>query len=362
MREIVEGLKIKPVLKHTDVLLLKEYIGKKYSQTDNRAAILANAVHRIIDGQLPGFAEKSRAELRINILKKAVLKNHYTIGADEVFRACLVPGNNDEHYLKLLTTWVNLQQSVPVAQETLVNFINSIHRQSEDLLEHYDLDLVIDRLEELETTSVQPLPVFWSKLHRNKIPLAIAALVLLISLIGNILCNTLSPFSGSTLTVGNPGPNQVQQYSGIPNQLPAHLKYRPINETGLKDFLTKKNSLLAETPYFSAIIQAAEEFNVNPLLLFAIAGHEQAFVAKTHKDARKIANNPFNVYHSWREYNTDIRDSARIAARTVVNSSNDRPESVDPIIWINNKYAEDKNWWKGVSQILENLEKEVGEK
>lgn len=223
---------------------------------------------------------------------------------------------------------------------------------------------------ELETLSekseiARPLPVFRAlpvlrpKLKINKLSLAVASLIFLFSLMGAVLYNTLMPPGASTLTAENTGAKQVQQYSGTPNQLPAYLQYKPVNETLLKDFLSRKNSLLVDPAYFTAIIQAAEEFNINPLFLFAIAGHEQGFVPKTHKDARKIANNPFNVYHSWQEYNTDIRDSARIAARTVVNLSSDRPENVDPIMWINNKYAEDKNWWKGVRQIFEDLEKET---
>ena len=44
-----------------------------------------------------------------------------------------------------------------------------------------------------------------------------------------------------------------------------------------------------------------------------------------HPASRKIANNPFNVYHSWQEFNTTIDDSARIAGNTIIRLSFERP-------------------------------------
>ncbi len=50
---------------------------------------------------------------------------------------------------------------------------------------------------------------------------------------------------------------------------------------------------------------------------------------KNNKSAKKIANNPFNVFHSWEEYNSNIRDSSRIAARTVFNLLKTMPKGQD---------------------------------
>lgn len=136
-------------------------------------------------------------------------------------------------------------------------------------------------------------------------------------------------------------------------------KYKSIDTFLLKKYLHEKNSLLADEPYFSTIIQTAEEFNINPLLLFAISGQEQGFVPKNSSDSIKIANNPFNVFHSWQNYNTNIKDSSEIVSRTVANLSLNRPESVDPFIWLNQKYSEDKSWFKGVKSIYSSLEQSV---
>ena len=150
----------------------------------------------------------------------------------------------------------------------------------------------------------------------------------------------------------------------IPDVLPDDLKYIDINISNLKKYLNTRNSMLADEPYTSAIVNAAKEYDVNPILMFAITGQEQQFVPRTAKNALKIANNPFNVHHSWYEYNTNVSNSAKIAASTIVNLSKGRPESVNILCWINlrggNKgYAEDPNWWIEVSKIFQQMKNSI---
>lgn len=150
----------------------------------------------------------------------------------------------------------------------------------------------------------------------------------------------------------------------VPDVLPEELKYIEINKDKLRSFLNSRNSMLAGEPYFSAILDVSKKFDVNPLLMFAITGQEQSFVPKDTPNAEKIANNPYNVHHSWYEFNTDITDSATIAAKTVINLSKGRLSTVNPILWINTRggeggYAEDSNWWIGVSSIFNMLKNKV---
>jgi len=145
----------------------------------------------------------------------------------------------------------------------------------------------------------------------------------------------------------------------ITSHLPDYLKYREINQKNLKTYLAEKNSLLSIEPYFTTIIDCSKEFNINPILLFSIAGHEQSYVPKDNKYAEKIVNNPYNVFQSWKKYNTDIEDSSKIVCRTVINLLKDKPEKEDPFKWINRKYAEDKNWWRGVKEIFDTLEEKT---
>jgi hypothetical protein len=154
--------------------------------------------------------------------------------------------------------------------------------------------------------------------------------------------------------------------SDVPSEIPvinAHLSdylmYKDVNTTNLKDFLKTKNSLLAEEPYFSTILSVSKDFNLNPLIMFAITGQEQSFVPKNNDNAYKIANNPFNVFNSWKKYNTNIEDTTTIAARTLVNLSKNKPDNIDGITWINRKYSQDKNWSKAVRSIFKQIEDNV---
>jgi hypothetical protein len=141
--------------------------------------------------------------------------------------------------------------------------------------------------------------------------------------------------------------------------LPEYLMYKNVHITDLKEFLKSKDSLLAEEPYFSTILSVSKDFNLNPLVMFAITGQEQSFVPKNNKNSYKIANNPFNVFNSWEKYNTNIQDSCSIAARTIVNLCKNKPDNTDAFAWINLKYSEDQNWSKAVRSILKQLEDNV---
>lgn len=144
----------------------------------------------------------------------------------------------------------------------------------------------------------------------------------------------------------------------------SELDYIEIDTGMLKEFLNKRNSILTDEPYFSTIIDVSKRLNINPLLMFAILGQEQGFVPRDNIYAYKIVNNPFNVFGSWRKYNTNIKDSSEIAARTLLTLSSDKPQDEDIIKWINIRggkggYAEDENWWIGVKSIFEKLKSEI---
>jgi len=141
--------------------------------------------------------------------------------------------------------------------------------------------------------------------------------------------------------------------------LPEYIMYKAVNVSNLKDFLKSRNSLLAEEPYLSTILAVSKDFNLNPLVMFAITGQEQSFVPKSSENAYEIANNPYNVFNSWKKYNTSIEDTSNIAARTIVNLSKNRPTEMDVFTWVNRKYSEDKDWSKAIRSIFKQLEKNV---
>lgn len=155
----------------------------------------------------------------------------------------------------------------------------------------------------------------------------------------------------------NDNPVKQSSVTVTQNHLPEYLQYKSVNLEALKLWLKERDSALAEEPYLISIHNTAKEYDINPLLMFAITGQEQGFVPNTNADAANIVNNPFNVFGSWEDYNTDIDDSSKIAAITIINLSKDCPENEDPLKWINRKYAEDETWHIGVAKIFSQLEK-----
>ncbi|WP_461205944.1 hypothetical protein [Clostridium sp. DL1XJH146] len=141
----------------------------------------------------------------------------------------------------------------------------------------------------------------------------------------------------------------------IINSLPIYLRYQEINVDKLQSYLEGRNSILSQSPYFETIVDVSMEYNINPLLMFAITGQEQSFVPDDKNYSRTIANNPFNVHGSWVKYNTDIRDSSEIAAGVILKLSKGRPDGYNAFQWINKKYAEDQNWYISVEKIFNML-------
>jgi putative ABC transport system permease protein len=131
--------------------------------------------------------------------------------------------------------------------------------------------------------------------------------------------------------------------------------YTPVNWAGVRAYLNSYNSMLAESPYFEIVIDVGMEKNVDPRLLFSIVGQEQSFVRKGSVSARRIINNPYNVYVSWKDYNTNLRDSTEIAANTIRNIMAEAPFELHPVKALNQVYAEDPRWWIGVDYFYSEM-------
>ncbi|MDO7785871.1 hypothetical protein [Desulforamulus aquiferis] len=391
MQVILRDLETKPILKHEHVFAIRDNIQKKFSAKSQRerAIIFARAIHKIIDGHIQEFEEKQRDRIRTDVLRNAVLENNYNIYADAVFRACLEVRDNDRQDMESLARWVSRLQGVPVTGEILRSLTHEFcHSAVEDpavlsclaekqvpvstvivegrLTTNDSAEVPINQGTNFETVA-SAAAVSWSTAevrHKTTSRLLTAFLIIMVILLfqlpQDLFYTSIAPaISGRSGEKPAAKVDEMGKYSET--ILPVDLFYRDIDPAKLESSLRKRNSVLAGEPYLSALIQAGEEFNVNPLFLIAITGQEQSFVPSTDKDARVIANNPFNVHHSWKKYNTNIRDSARIAAETVAVLSKDRPEDVHPVAWINRMYAEDTQWWIGVSRIFLELKTEVEE-
>ncbi|QQE79054.1 hypothetical protein [Alicyclobacillus sp. SO9] len=153
------------------------------------------------------------------------------------------------------------------------------------------------------------------------------------------------------------------------------LRYQNIPPQKLYNYVHSRGSVFTLQD-IQTICNSAKEFNVNPALLVAITGQEEAFVpARWGSITRTIAKNPFNVYYSWqytaRAYPSwGLTKTSQIAARTVeYKLSSVPPKGENPIIWLNDlknprnsvgPYATDRHWAYGVKFFYNDIMNYVG--
>lgn len=341
---------------------MRKYIALKHPArtSSERAAILADAVGRVVDGSLPQLGSKAKARLRRELLGRMGAEGIVALSASQIRQACSGLELNAEEQERL-GEWII--ESFP-AEEGLEQHMQVLSRQSSPPGVFSGTGM--SSAESEAASIVQPLPVRMLPRYR----IAALSVLVLAAAVGWWMYSGwwgisgqagLTPAAHETagLEAGIDVAALLHQQADS-GALPAPYAYRELPDPDkLREWLRQKGSLLAEEPYLSGIIAAAREHGIHPLLLFAITGQEQGYVPKNGKHAEKIANNPFNVYHSWKKYNTTIEDSAGIAARTVLSISRDRPEEAHPIEWLNTRYAEDPKWWVGVSSIFEKMRREI---
>ncbi|MCE3203488.1 M23 family metallopeptidase [Paenibacillus sonchi] len=151
-------------------------------------------------------------------------------------------------------------------------------------------------------------------------------------------------------------------YFGYSESASSILTYRALNISVLIQWLNDRDSALANADVLRLIDQAAKSQNIDPYLLIAITGAEQSFVPRSNPSAEKIIRNPWNVFGNWkvgRGSMLTIGEAARIAAKTIVKLSKEKPSTVDAIEWLSSRnnpngyYAADPNWWRNVSSIYQ---------
>lgn len=362
MKSFVRELSDKEVLSAGDILKLKNYIAEKYkySSSSEKAQILANAVHRVLDNNLPEIEVDYRASIRQRLMEKTVKSENHTISMYDVFDSCLSLEVKSKDFVNGLVNWINLNVDNKITD-------NEIHQYSNNEIHNLKLES-ISLNNSANNDEVAAQVIQRHKIDKISKLISFKYAVCFISFIAILVINYLLfniPYSKNNAISNikkNPFTcvylkNNNGYRSNKSEPIPASFKFKNVNRRGLKKYLLTKKSLLGIEPYFSTIISVAKEYNINPLVLFAIAGQEQGFAPQLHATSRSIANNPFNVYHSWKEYNTNISDATKIVCATILNLSKNRPSNVEPFVWINRKYAQDQNWAHGVNLIYNKLEK-----
>lgn len=387
------------VLSPADVSNIRKYVQHKYGALpqEKKTEMIADAVNRIIHKQLPSFDESIKRQVTAQLIRTAVLEQKRPVRADDIFAACLLLLDDREQDMEQpMHQWVEKQLQCVVEIERYRQAMDKLRSSIEhmdtsalplpsasltvneswlqlknDLQPADDEPLAEDMLSAGAAGSpgladVIPLPLLLAAPQNAPVPhkrrnhvivygLLSILLVSVTLLYGESLTRTLRGAQPEPLILAPIEPVEIVELDGLPQEL----RYVEIDKKRLTEYLKGKSSILARKPYLDAIIAQAKSFDIHPLLLFAITGQEQAFVPTTNKQAKEIANNPFNVFHSWKEYNTTISDSAEIASRTIVNLSKGRPEGMDPFTWINRKYAEDPNWSNGVRSIFASMKQYV---
>jgi len=338
MRDFIQELKSIKILSYNDIHRLRTYIQSKYphSNTKQHADILIDSIRKIIDGYLKAIPRDEQLEIRELLLKDTLVLKNENILLYDIFHVMTTQYQEKENYLSVLLEWMNQYLDNPIHPDDLRMHLHSPMN---------NFIPILDTPREIQLPSKQ-----------NSLKVILSGMTVLLVLLFSINHlhgkHTSAPMESEI-------PMETSMVENAPPHLPEYFLYKEIDTHKLRGYLKSRNSLLEEEPYFSSIINVAREFDLNPLILFAVAGQEQGFVSKSNALAHEIVNNPFNVFVSWKDYNTDIMDSSRIAARTILNLSKDRPQDIDPFQWINRKYAEDEHWWKGVKSIFHRLERAV---
>lgn len=400
MESFVQELGTQKILSKEDIVLLKKYINKKYINSSDieKSNILTKTVHQILDKNFQGLKTEYIKIIKSDLLKNILIKDVQSILLVDIFNACILAKDKSQDFFEDLLDWINLHVENKISKADLEEYcikytsiteysnttLNELYIESE-----FDITPLIDNV---EYTSIEELPASDNYIDNSSSDLANTSkiktlvssfcstkafkfsscffLIFFILFFLNkynffdtIIHSSIHNGTAQIIVDAKTSANKHEDKANVtvsrkfPENLPKYFMYKDINETQLKKYLDGRDSLLCDEPYFSTIISVSKEYNLNPLVIFAITGQEQSFVPKNNSDSKTIANNPYNIFHSWKEYNTNIDDATRIVCNTIINLSKDMPENEEPFFWINKQYAEDKKWSKGVKQIYETLEK-----
>lgn len=385
------------ILTPRDVGNIRNYVRTKYASLpgERRAEIVADAVRRMIERQLPAFDAPFRRRLTDALIRDVVLAGRRPVAAADVLDQIMRLGRHEPERLGALRDWASARLGAELDEQALESALaaagsgelawNALRNAAAEREGSRGADAVrpaseiAAAAEQATGGVVVPFPNAPARPEEPGRPdrpdkrrrLLFAALAALLAV--GMSAYGLAASSGKTeepiaaMPSSPPVSGPVAGDSApIPdrsriegNELPARLRWQAVDAEKLKEYLAARKSLLRHEPYFSTIMETAYEFDIHPLLLFAITGQEQGFVPEDHPQADKIANNPFNVYHSWQEFNTTTEHSAAVAARTIIRLSRERPPETDPVEWINREYAEDPLWHRGVNALFGAMEQYV---
>lgn len=371
MDELISALKSYIVLSLQDLSNIKETISQRYAHLSSteRAEILAMALHTHLDKHLSGVNDVTHDDgvsvvdgdtvtaLKHQILSNTLAKHIYTITRHDIFQSIYQLDIPEEMRVSLAESWLTESVKIMVPRWALEQVIyGELTVTSPPINRTFNTDHPHIKLD---------FHTWYHHMNRwmGKMATGIAMILILISIVSFV----------SYFSHRQDAPFQFSKgiYHTEPKwQIPfEHLGDFSLSALQTDDFsfqrfdyfsvknyiLLHRNGLIGQAEHYNLIIQMAKLNDIDPLLLFAIIGHEQAFVPLDAAYRDKIIHNPYNVYHSWVDYNTDLVDATQIAINTIKLRLRTKPSDTASFEWLNLTYAEDPNWHLGVKAIYNHL-------
>jgi len=355
MDNFIQLLESQNILDHHTIMRLRTHIESKHAEESKmiKADLLANHINKIIDSHLHNTLNEEKLNIRSKLIETLLTSEIKSITKKNVFDQIIEQSATKENLNTLAKKWLIHEGSPLIPEDTIAKYI----------AETRDSEFVPDSIisSNSDTHIVQPVKIKLNLFNFKKIAFITSVFLAICSFLIYVNNTNKSNLTNSDVTITT---NDIQESINnfkfldrktTPVGLPHYFKYRNVSKTNLTSFLDSKNSLLSDDQNLNIILKVADEYQINPLLLIAIAGQEQGYVPRKHQQAHKIVNNPYNVYGSWQKYNTNLNDSSSVTAGTIKKVLFDRPSNIDPFIYLNETYAEDPHWWKGVKSIFKQL-------
>ena len=371
MDELISALKSYIVLSLQDLSNIKETISQRYAHLSSteRAEILAMALHTHLDKHLSGVYNVTRDDgvsaddgdtitaLKHQILSDTLAKHIYTITRHDIFQSIYQLDLPEEMRVSLAESWLSESVKIMVPRWALEQLIYG---------ESSGTPPPINRTFDTDHSRLKlDFHTWYHHLNRGmgKMTTGIAVILILISIVSFVSYFSHRQDAPSQFSKGlyHTEPrwqipfDQLGGYSLSALQTD-DFSYQRFDYFSVKNYiLLHRKGLIGQAEHYNLIIQMAKLNDIDPLLLFAIIGHEQAFVPLDAAYRDKIIYNPYNVYHSWVDYNTDLVDATQIAINTIKLRLRTKPSDTPSFEWLNLTYAEDPNWHLGVKAIYNHL-------
>ena len=162
MKEALNNLKGKSIIDNQKVEVIRRYIKTRFPDAPQKqqTAIFADAVHKLIDGNIAQFSENNRKSIKDTVFRKAATRTSFFINADEIFRSALSIKDTKSDYFDSLESWVSVNQDFKVTREELILLAEKLNDVSFEELEEKleEVIIVIDEQIKIEER-IKEIPI-----------------------------------------------------------------------------------------------------------------------------------------------------------------------------------------------------------